>query len=113
MEGIGWESVLASTIGVAVLAAASAMGAAVRFVNLQITDLVDDPPSPAYLLLLICLLPLLNFFAPAAWKCLERTGIIPPMEDTVQIGSSQVAAAAQRDMLIFPTKTGGTEERTL
>ncbi|KAJ7935694.1 hypothetical protein B0H13DRAFT_487507 [Mycena leptocephala] len=35
------------------------------------------------------------------------------MATPARVGSSQVAAAAEQDMLIFPTKEGGTEQRTL
>ncbi|KAJ6481384.1 hypothetical protein DFH09DRAFT_1213914 [Mycena vulgaris] len=35
------------------------------------------------------------------------------MATTARISSSEVAAAAQRDMLLFPTKNGGSEERTI
>ncbi|KAJ6622747.1 hypothetical protein B0H10DRAFT_2214073 [Mycena sp. CBHHK59/15] len=73
---------VASSIAAAVLAAVSAMGAA--SVNLQIS--LDDPPYA--LLVIVCLLPILDFCAPAAWKRLERAG------------------------LVSPARTGGTEERT-
>ncbi|KAJ7129847.1 hypothetical protein C8R43DRAFT_1208619 [Mycena crocata] len=106
----------ASTIRGAVLAAASAMGAAVRSVNLQITRLLDNdapPPSPVYLLLLaVCLLPLLDLCAPVVWKRFRRAVLASIMATMVHISSSQVAAAAQQDMLIFPTKTGGIEQRS-
>jgi hypothetical protein len=100
------RSVLSSIV-VAVLAEAAAMGAAVK---LQISRLlVVVPPSLAYTLLaLACLLPV-----PAAWKRLEHAGFVPKMVPTPHVNSSQVAAAIDNDALIFPTAMGGNEQRTL
>ncbi|KAJ7092236.1 hypothetical protein C8R44DRAFT_891279 [Mycena epipterygia] len=102
------RSVLASIVG-AVLAVISAASAAVHSVYLQISPLVNDPLYAV--LAIFCLLPLVNLCALAA----ERAGLVLPMATTattVRISGSQVAAAAERDMLMFPTKSGGTEERT-
>jgi hypothetical protein len=35
------------------------------------------------------------------------------MANAARISTSQLAAAADQEIFIFPTKTGGTEERTL
>jgi hypothetical protein len=48
-----------------------------------------------------------------AFQRLERAGLIPLMENDLHISSTEVAAAAEQDMLIFPTKAGGSEQRTL
>jgi hypothetical protein len=101
---------LASIVVAGLAAIRLAAGTAVRSIN----SLVSNPPSPVYALLVTaCLLPILDFCAPAAWKRLECVGLVSPMATPARVGSSQVAVAAEQDMLIFPTKEGGTEQRTL
>jgi hypothetical protein len=73
-----------------------------------------SPTRPTYALLVpACILCFCGFCAPAAcvWKRLEHTGLFPPMATIAHISSSQ--AAAEDDIQIFPTKAGGTEQRTL
>ncbi|KAJ7095622.1 hypothetical protein C8R44DRAFT_749175 [Mycena epipterygia] len=110
------RSVLASIVGAVLAVISSAASAAAHSAHLQFSRLVNDPPSPVYAVLAVfCLLPLVDLCAPAAWKRLERAGLVSPlatMATAVHISSSQVAAAAEQDMLIFPTKNGDTEERT-
>jgi cytochrome c-type biogenesis protein CcmH/NrfF len=87
---------------------------AARLVELCFADLVDRyPPSTLKTLLVLAWLVPLVLCTAAAWVCLKRAGLAEsPMVNSLQISSSQVAAA-ERDMLIFPAKEGGTEERSL
>jgi hypothetical protein len=92
-----------------------AVGAAARSINQQISDfLTRHPPSAVdVLLVLVFLVPILDLCA-AAWARLAPAGLVEsPMANTPHITSAQVAAAAERDMLIFPTKAGGIAERNL
>lgn len=110
----GLSSLAAAVIVRAMLAAASALGVAAGTINFQIQRLVDDPPSSAHTLaFLVCLLPVFELCAAAAWAYLERAGLVYPMATPVRISGSEVEAAAQRNMLLFPMKGGGTEERTM
>jgi cytochrome c-type biogenesis protein CcmH/NrfF len=88
---------------------------AARLVELCFADLVDrHPPSTIKTLLVLAWLVPLVLCTAAAWVCLKRAGLAEsPMANSLQISSSQVAAAAERDMLIFPAKEGGTEEHSL
>ncbi|KAF7363740.1 hypothetical protein MSAN_01031800 [Mycena sanguinolenta] len=101
---------LASSIVAAVLDAVSVTGTAARAINLQILDLLDNSPRPLVytVLAFLCLLPVLDLCAAAAWK--YREGTVPAMEDNV---IPQAVAAAGQEILPFPTKAGGTEQRTL
>jgi 2-methylisocitrate lyase-like PEP mutase family enzyme len=101
------RSALSSTIGVAVLATASALrAAALSAANLQILTLVDGL-SPVYALLLAaCLLPPFIF----VWK---QTGFASPMTAAAHVSTSQLGVAADKDTFAFPTEDGGSEERLL
>ncbi|KAJ7124296.1 hypothetical protein C8R44DRAFT_734805 [Mycena epipterygia] len=103
-SSLGPASVLASIVGAVFAVISSAASAAAHSAHLQFSRLVNDPPSPVYLLVTLC--------APAAWKRLERAGLLATMATAVHISSSQVVAAAEQDILIFPTKNGDTEECT-
>ena len=97
------------------LAAASVTGAAARSINLQILDSLDN--SLRYLvyavLVFVCLLPVLDLCAATAWKYFEGTGLVPAMEDQPHIVIPKAVAAAEQEILPFPMKAGGTEQRTL
>ncbi|KAJ7617640.1 hypothetical protein DFH06DRAFT_1483471 [Mycena polygramma] len=106
----GWRHVLASRSAVASIVAAvtETAGAVSRAIN----SLVAPPSLPTHLLVVVACLPVVKFCAAAAWKCLKRAGLVSPMATPVRVGSSQVAAAAEGDRLVFPTKAGGSEERS-
>ncbi|KAJ7300790.1 hypothetical protein DFH08DRAFT_828130 [Mycena albidolilacea] len=88
---------------------ATAVSVAARLVELCFADLVDrHPPSTLKTLLVLAWLVPPVLCTAAAWACLKRAGLAEsPMANSLQISSSQVAAAAERDMLIFPAKEGG------
>jgi hypothetical protein len=94
----------------------AAVSVAARLIKLCFAELVDrHPPSIIEtLVVLACLLLPLVLSAAAAWACLKCAGLAEsPMANLSQISSSQVATAAEQDTLIFPTKEGGSEERSL
>jgi hypothetical protein len=101
------------SIVAAVLAAVSVMGAMACTINSKISDLLKNPPSPAYAIVILCLLPALDFCTAATWKRLVRARLVPTMANTQPIAGSQVAAASDEEIVIFPAKGGGTEQRTL
>ncbi|KAJ7323301.1 hypothetical protein DFH08DRAFT_1029660 [Mycena albidolilacea] len=96
------DSLGRSVVASIVAAVLVAVGAASRSINSRIIDLLDNPPSAAYaLLLVLCLLPVLDFGAALAL-------LLPGSALSIL-----VAKAAEQDVQSFPTKAGGTEQRTL
>ncbi|KAJ7792573.1 hypothetical protein B0H14DRAFT_3562789 [Mycena olivaceomarginata] len=75
----------------------AAVGRAARSINLQIIDLLDNSPSPAYALLLaLCLLPVLDFAASA-----NRRAAIIDTERVTERSKDTRTADEIKDLLIW------------